>query len=385
MKRLFYILFIAVCSAACSKDSPSDGIQVVNPEEVEHAVLIYAVNNSNLSSDLTRNIEGMLKAMSSIDNAKYQLLLFRTDSDTRCGLYSIVKDKSGNACFEPVRSYSRDMLSTDPVRIQTVIGDASELYPNAVRDLIFWGHGTSWIPEFSSHEPQDGPQKAYGGEYNPDRYNTDWTDIGDLADAVPDGAFRTIWFDCCYMAGIEVAYEFRNKCSSIVAYPTEIMAEGMPYDLTLNYILSEKQDLAAAAKSLVNYFDSKEDPATVTVISTAGLEGLAEAASAILASGPARPVTKNITDYSTSNRYSFYDFKQYLVQTASLNSGADLCPRLEEALRHAVVYHAATPIDFNFKTWNADELSGLSIHDFSNRNTDREKYYMTLDWYKRVY
>lgn len=68
-----------------------------------------------------------------------------------------------------------------------------------------------------------------------------------LADAIPDGVFDFIWFDACYMSGIETAYELRDKCDTFVAYPTEVYTPGMPYNLTIPYILKETPDLKSAA------------------------------------------------------------------------------------------------------------------------------------------
>ena len=46
---------------------------------------------------------------------------------------------------------------------------------------------------------------AFGGEYveEDNVRNTVYIDLDQLADAIPDGKFDMIWFDCCYMSCIE--------------------------------------------------------------------------------------------------------------------------------------------------------------------------------------
>lgn len=124
---------------------------------------------------------------------------------------------------------------------------------------------------------------GYGGESNRDYINVD-----ELADAIPDSRFETIWFDCCYMAGIEVIYQFRNKCRTFVGYPTEVWLEGMPYDMTLPFLMKTVPDITGAARTFFDYYNEVRDPVTVTVVDMSKLEPVADAAKAVYASGSVR-------------------------------------------------------------------------------------------------
>lgn len=190
-------------AAACGHHEP-DGGKTRTDGDVKRAILVYAVNNSSLAYDFKDDYNEMLTALSAVDNSDCRLLVYYTESDSECGIYEAVKSKGkGNAAakqgeyeFVKRKSYRRDVPSTHPDRIADVIDYALTLFPNAAYDLIFWGHGMSWRPDFSDHQLNSPLKpKGYGGEYNPNGSTLDWTSISELANAVPDHKFQTIWFD----------------------------------------------------------------------------------------------------------------------------------------------------------------------------------------------
>lgn len=220
------------------------------PEAIRQTTLIYAVNHNNLSSDLAQNQHQMLEAFKKSDSSGAAILLYRTDTNDECGLYQAVltweEGVGRSADWELIKKYDRNIPSTDPSRIRKVIEDALEMYDTQDNNLFFWGHGTAWTPENSGHilksrqniapTEKDAPEAyGFGGENMSN--GTDWTNIDELASAVPDGKFDLIWFDCCYMSSIETAYQFRNKCNKYVAYPTEIAGEGLPYNQILPFTI----------------------------------------------------------------------------------------------------------------------------------------------------
>jgi hypothetical protein len=67
----------------------------------------------------------------------------------------------------------------------------------------------------------------------------DEMELPDFASAIPDGMFDCITFEMCFMAGIEVAWELRNKCKYILASSAEILKPGFTgtYKTSLEYLL----------------------------------------------------------------------------------------------------------------------------------------------------
>lgn len=392
MRRLLNLLFAfsLLLLAGCGHDGVEPdppGPVLPDPENVDRVVVVYAVNRSSLVYDFEDDSAEMMRAMERLNDGSVQLLVYKTTSASESGLYIVSRDKDGNCFFDPVKTYVRDVTSTHPDRIKEVLADALSIFPDTAYDLIFWGHGTSWRPYFSDHAVVDPPLLyGYGGEYGQTgNTQTAWTDIDELADAVPDGIFDTIWFDCCYMTGIEVIYQFRDKCSMFVGYPSEVWDKGLPYDEVLPYLFSKDHDITGAAGAFFDFYARRNQPVTVAVIDMTRIEELADAVSSVIASGSLRPQVSDLLNYSRTKSSPFYDFSQFFRQTAILNGAQELACDIESAVKKVVIYHAASENDFNGRPWDSASISGMSTHFYTGTDSRDESYYRTLDWYKRVY
>lgn len=409
-KHILLIFALAVSFIAC-EEKPDDP----SPKKVKQMTLIYAVNNNNLSSDLIANEGQMLEAMGNIDTDIYKLMVYK-HTPQGPGLYEVV-DASGGKEFSLVKQYDTAQLSIDPERVSQVLSDASGEYPDVEINLFFWGHGNGWVNpnkysntvsagylwKYAAHKDSglnvSVPElHGFGGEYVDDtRRKTDYIDIDLLAHAIPDDKFNMIWFDCCYMASIEVAYQFRNKCRTFVAYPTEIMAEGLPYNLVIPKIVGDNINYMEAAKALYCYYTGKSDPepVTVAVMDMAYVDDVAEASKSIFSMGENRPEMRDMQNYSRFYSTPYYDFGQYMRKYAEANnqSGQDGLTEgririLKEALSRFILYSAASDTDFNYpvaKPILKENFSGISIHPYMGVNSAREDFYRKLDWYNAVW
>lgn len=391
MKRIIlYILsvFLLVSCEESGRDPNSEN-NAVDADGVKRAVLVYAVNRSSLSHDFVDDSNEMLEAMLKVDAKTCQLLVFRTDDEENCGLYRAVRSSGGGDRrfeFRLLKRFDRDVLSTHPDRIKEVVDYALSIFPHATYDLIFWGHGMSWKPFFTDHNVVSPPEVyGYGGEYNGNGSRTDWVEIDELAASIPPYKFETIWFDCCYMSGIETIYQLRDKCKTFVGYPSEVWQYGMAYDQVLPYLLRENPDVVAAAKAFYEFYAKSADPVTVAVTDMSNIESLADVAKEILLSGETMPSTVELVNYSRTSGVPFYDFKQFYGSIARLNGRPDLEERLSDAMDEAVIYHAQSDKNFWLKPWETANISGISAHYYLGTDSRDETYYRTLDWYHRVY
>lgn len=336
--------------------------------------------------------------MDSIDMSRQKLLLYLTTTDsTTCLLelqQSLIKKKKVLA-WRKVKEYDRQQTSTAPAVMKRVISDALAVYPDADHSLIFWGHGTAWTPGFSDHEtrsdvPADVPaQHSYGGEYGKDN-EWQWAEITDIANAIPEGAFRTIWFDCCYMSSIEVAYQLRHKTQMYVAYPTEVWDEGLNYNEVLPYIMRKNQDLVGGAAEFYSYYNDKSDAVTVSVMDMNRIEAVAQATRALMQQYPDEiDKVRGVSDYrrksiNNPDGYGYYDMMQLL----KLKDQGELWQGVQDSMNRFVVYHAESSKDFNNRQWVQTPLCGVSMHslgEYGQKEADHEPFYRTLDWYKAVY
>ncbi|MDE6006555.1 MAG: hypothetical protein K2G67_03270 [Muribaculaceae bacterium] len=377
------------CLISCNKNS--DDEPPVSEEDMRRVTLIYAVNNSSLRYDFKSDSIEIEKAMRNIDLRYYQVLVYKTVDKNNTALYKIVDKGGSRPTFEEIKRYERLTTSTSPQQIRNVVKDALSFYPGATYDLIFWGHGTAWRPENSDYTiGGSGPERGYGGEYNGNTTSsgmpiTSWTNLDDLADAIPDHVFDHIWFDCCYMSSIEVIYQFRNKCNTFVGYPTEVMSEGMTYDEVLPYMVRETPDPTGAANAFFNHFVSTGQPATIAIIKMDKVEAMADAVKDVIKNCDVKPDSSDQINYSRLSGCKLVDLISYISDMAKLKNRTDLVDNLISAYNDMVIFSAATKTDFRNQYWDTSRIFGISTYyfiDYSNELTD---YYKTLDWYKRVY
>lgn len=383
---IIIISLLTVLLAGCkhSKSEPEPEPQPVNPDGV---TIVYAINKSSLSGNFMQDTAEMKAAMVSVDMSRQRLLVYLTESASKTALYELQQiGKKKVLTWRKVKEYDRQQTSTAPAVMKQVISDALSVYPDAEHTLVFWGHGSAWTPGFSDHETRaDAPaQYSYGGEYGKNN-ECQWTEITDIANAIPDGAFRTIWFDCCYMSSIEVAYQLRHKTDMYVAYPTEVWEYGLNYDGVLPFIMRENQDLTGAAAKFYSYYNDKNDAVTVSVMDMSKIEAVAEATRALMQQNPDEIGKETgVSNYRRGGTYGYYDMMQLL----KLKDQGELWQSVQDSMNRFVIYHAESSKDFNNRQWVQTPLCGVSMHslgEYGQKEADHEPFYRTLDWYKAVY
>lgn len=388
MNRILTLLcaiMIAMISMSCHREEHWDG-------KAKRTVLVYAVASNNLSSYLTDDKNEMIVAAPDVaglgDDVRLIVYSVPSQSAAEATLEELKLGKDGNWSFVPVKSYDRNTFSTDPVRMREVFSDVQKMFPSTNYGLIFWSHGTSWLPNFTDHSVPDpsGLKKSFGM----DKYQgaVDYCDIDELANAVPDRMFDYIWFDLCLMMGVEVVYQLRDKCDYIAGYPTEDWGPGMNYESTLPMLVAPVPNLVGAANSFFEYYMDKNMAVTVSVISTSGLEKLASATAAIYANGTLPSDSYGLMNYSRLST-PLYDFGQYTRKylDASDPNNASMIENFASALKALTVYARCSTKDFNNKAdaFDPQQYSGLSCYFPGSSDLKKEEYYRTLDWAKAVY
>lgn len=393
IKRLLSSVVIAgmaICLPSCGDNDGPD----VRDGKLKRTVLLYAVASNDLYSNLIEDKNEMLSAAGKMDMREVSMLVYEVTPNNSPRLSEISRQGDGKYGFNVIKEYDKSSYSTDPRRISDVIRDAESLRPADNFGLILWSHGTGIDPSFSTHSTRGGNvisstspghmAFSFGSDNDRDKNPnySDKTDIDELADAIPDGMFDFIWFDACYMGGIEMAYELRNKCERMVAYPTEVYTPGMPYHLTMPYFLRESPDLEGAAKEFFDYY--ADSAATVAVMDMNKIEAVAEACAEIYPDSH-MPDVAGLQKYTTQSYIGpFYDFGQVTRLKAS-GKGADT-RAFDKAISEFVVWKAATDNDFRYRPIEKDNFSGISCYLFNPASSsEKDGYCATLDWYARIY
>lgn len=408
---LFPIFLFAIISC---QDEPGDSPFV---EDKKTTILIYAVATNSLSLNLDADKEEILKAAENIDLDNNNVIIFETTYDYTPKILKLSKIK-GKYEFEKVKELSYDISSLNPVRLSEVLDFVLNKFKAEKYGLIFWSHSTGSDPDLKSAGISS-KTMAYSFGQDIDNSTNISTEINVdvLAGVIPDNLFEFIWFDSCYMSNIETIYEFKNKCKYFIGYPTEVMDDGMPYDIVLPLLAKEHPDIIEGAKLFFDYYlnypISLRRIATVAVIDMSKIDDLAdfcEEQNQLFI-----PATTSFIKYTRGNIGPFYDLGDYTkaminqkitATSVSLQTRFEsgelseeeyylmiedldenkLLAEWENVLNQVVVYKNATNRDFNGFLIPANRFSGISAHIYNFNSTDQsEDYYKSYDWFKRVF
>lgn len=384
---LIITIILNFIGSTCSSNHHKDDPYNEDPRQTDFSrtVLIYAVASNNLSPYLEKDKDEMIQAATSIEGLgkNFNVLLYSVASKnaTEATLAELNHNSSGQWEFQTIKSYDRNTFSTDPKRMSEVFSDVRDMSQSDNYGLVFWSHGTGWIPDFLTHEIP-GKQRSFGW----DTYNevTDKCDITELATAIPDRMFDYIWFDVCYMMGIETSYQLRNKTDYICGYPTEDWSPGMNYETTLPMLTQKKPDLTGAAKAFFDYYNNSNMAVTVTVLQTKGLDRLASAAADLYANGKRPADAFGMQDYGRLPYRGLYDFGQFTRAYANDDKTglADKLSEFDKALDGVLLYGGCSTKNFDniANAFNPNIYSGMSCHFPDTSTAENEEFYRNLDW-----
>lgn len=388
--QYFFGAAVALSLASCG-DEPPQPQPEPEPEPPGRTVLVYQVANNNLGQPGTTydrlDIEEMLEASGAGDiPAGSHLLVYNAGYRSDPVLMEVT---SGG--LDTILTYDRSMPSVDSRRMLAVLADMETLRPNPQYGLVLWSHGTGWVQDGMADVLDDSRRRSFGNDAGK---TMNVTTLAATLERGPELAW--IYFDCCFMASVETLYEMRRTAPLIVASPTELRVEGMPYHLNVKHFFADgNADLLAAARSTFEYYDlgftGSGRTCTMTVADTRFLDALARTTAAIYAASPVA-----VTDGYEPQRYEnlrqsckYFDFADYVrdlcVDAAGnprFEGAAALMAEFDEAFARVVLYAAATP-----KLWNAVPLqraTGLSTYILNKPSDADTKNYSTLSWYADV-
>ena len=374
LSTLFIACLISLAFVSCNKEEPN-----IEPQIAKNTILVYMVATNTLSGFDYMDMQEMMIAAGNIDLSRNNIVIYHCSKQSNPKLLKITKNKE--VVQETVlKEYDDTYESLDPMRMREVVSDVRRLTPANNYGLVMWSHAMSWTPAKISANNTATPS-YFGDDYGKHM------DIDVLANALPDDLFSYIWMDCCYMSSIECAYQLRNKCDWYVGYPTEILSNGMPYNLTIPYLTGETIDLVGAANATFEYFKYSSDKnsqfCTIAVLDMSKIEALAAATKNIYQGF--KPIdTYGLQKYSRGAQGPYYDLGHYARTVAEANGTTDYIDEFNKALNDFVVYKNATDKFLNFKI-EKENFSGVSTHALMQDASPNEKYYFSLDWFNAVY
>lgn len=361
---VYYLLFVLI-SASCTHED------VITNEESPRTVLVYMAADNSLSGFDKQNINSMLEGGTKEALNGGNLIVYIDAKDTIPLLIQITP-----AGKKVLKSYPEHENSVSVETMKEVIEEVKTNFPAKSYGLMLWSHGSNWFPSDMTS------LKAFGQD------KSNWMELAQIKEVLADNSFDFIIFDACYMAGIEVLYELKDKANYIMAAPSEILGNGFPYSKIISRLFKMSPDLTGICDEFYDYYANSSTPfATIALVSTPQLEPLAIATRNIMQDNfdKTEDIELNsLQRYFRSPYYGMYDFDDYISRIAPEEQYA----QFQAALEKAVIYKKNTPsfmIGYS-GGYYINHFCGLSsfiIRD-SYGSSIKNKY-TELDWYKAVY
>lgn len=406
------VLAMTSTAVSCGEDGPDPDPQPGKP--ASRTVLVYMVANNSLGTGGYdgKDINEMQKAVSKGDTGNGRLVVYRSPAGNR-DVELVEITASGE---KVLKTYTDAELSVSSKRMAEVLSDIKTLAPANDYGLVLWSHGSGWIEDGmkevrSAHSAiapgnmhsSGSEQIPYPGglsrqeESIPFSFGVDKGErmnVSTLATTLRNApvSFSFIYFDCCYMGSIEVLYEMRGCTPVVVASPTELPVNGMPYDENVRHFFSAKPNLVAAAKNTFNHYDGltgADRTCTMAVYDMSKIDAIASAARDFYTSlnSPSLAHDAAPQRFMLDSKCYLYDFGHYIDLLAESNKDSDpmiarKAGNLKKALADALQYSANTP-----RLWSTlaiNYYSGFSSFIISTESDISFKNYNNLQWYKDI-
>lgn len=363
------------------------GLQPDEPDEPEvkptpRTVLVYMVATNSLgqgsgySNCDVADLKEMAEAADKMGDGR--LLVYHAANNAA----PVLKELKPDGTWETLVTYPSGNESLTVERMKLVVTDMKAWAPAEDYGLILWSHASGWIE--AGYTGRASTALIEPKSFGVDGSSTVNMSIPDLAAALDDSGFSFIYFDCCHMATVEVAYELRGAAKTMVASGTELPIEGMPYHLNIPAFFAETPDLVKAATNTYNYYADGDavwgpDECYISVIDLTKMDALAEAMRKVMATGPKLSRSYIAAPYmrSANSHFSIFDLGNYINALPE----SDLLTALKDAYTDVVTYYSATPRVYGLDT---SRYSGLGTNIVSSADDSTRGGYDSLQWWTDV-
>ena len=419
--RKFLYLTVAIVLGLLSSCKPETEYIFLQKHPRAHVMMCFGFNNlsSSLAEDIRDLEKGFIPGSAPLENYLFvfsHLVESSYSTPSSPKLQRIYLGPDGNPMKETLLEMEPGTISNRAECIREVLEFLKEKYPEIESfGVLMSSHGTGWTPpgycttgykNEGNSDDIEWRRSAFSGTYLSGEYLYEplpgvksmgytvtgvnptvayETDIREIADLLP---FKLdyIIFDACFMGGVEVACEFRDKCNFVVASQTEILSDGMDYTTMISDLLEgNRADLVSLATNYFNHYNlssGSKRSATISVVDCSKLGTLAAVCRNLFRN---YDISKDNVDASKLQKYFYYTnhawfYDLYSIVQAAGASETELSD-LQWALDECILYKAATPT-FALYGFPIDTHSGLSMYLPEKKRTQLNSYYRELTWNK---
>ena len=392
-----FVITISISAASCINEE-----EVFVARDIERVELIYIASDNNLD-EFTRGVAEKIR--SGWQYTGNRTLIYFDSRYAPPKLLSIHGDCPvyPEPYIAVVETYEEEHSANAEV-MGRVMRRVRELYPAESYGLIFSSHSSGWLPEGTYTNPFSSRSIGHDGNGGSMSDGRSEMNLDEFANAIPDGEFDYIIFETCLMAGVEVAYELRNKAKYIVASSAEILGDGFNfiYPTAHRLLMETNIPLEVALKEFnatymnhMKSFSGIGASATMGIIKTEKLEELAMVVADVFQTNSSE--ITNIEYLQHFDRHArednvhpqrlryprFFDFEETLEQIAQPQQMASV----RELLKEIVIWKDATSTMFggegsSYDGFNVDRHSGMTIYIPQDAYLKLNESYKTTEWYK---
>lgn len=236
--QLLICLFAATLFINCSTEDDNTPVDPVITK-ARRTVIVYITGDNNLADSLNKDISEMVTGSQNLPSDCRLVAFYDNNSLPR-----IVEIKNGK--MKKVKEWEEDFHTTHPDSMLSIYKWIISQYPADEYATIIEGHGTGPIISNDTIKISEYlTLNAYGWDNKgKEGGNSKWINMPSMARVfknLPHMAY--IFFDCCCMQSIEVAYELRNYTDYIIASASEVPGSGAPYTSIVPVLYGDKNSV----------------------------------------------------------------------------------------------------------------------------------------------
>ncbi len=372
----FCIIYLVIIS--CSKQ---DRI-VINGEL---SLFAFIISDNNLDDHTDYIEKDIVKGLKGCPVGT-ELFLYIDRENEKPTLRHMFLLESGQVGVKITAEYD-EQCSTSPQVFREILNTMISESPGKRYGLIYWSHGSGWLPGFSPGNASLTSTRALGadGVYS--------MDIDNLDNVLSDvGAPLYMVLDACFMGSVEVVYALRNSSDYLIASSAETLGAGFPYHLMLPELIKGNTESFKHAMDIyldycyTDYYGDGTISGMASLIDCSQVESLASAYKSVLEHSKDIIDKDSIQAFDCSYPHLYYDLDNYVHSITDDSISLDL---FEKQLEKTVVHKVSTPSVFT-QTGGRDSM--LAIKSYSGLSTYipgsspvYDYAYMQTEWYKDCY
>jgi len=403
MKQLLSIICLALvlfsASSCCKNEEPSR----IRP--VKRTVAFYMVSENSLIGFDSFDISELLEADSLLmDNDEIVIYL---DNNVAPAIYTITNKTKGRLLSDltPEYQYPSEQNSCTGQALTEFLNYVRQFHSADSYGLVMWSHGQGWIPSVYEGDSQKFSKRRSFGIDNGENSNSNTGNqmcISDLHSALQTMGqqFDYIFFDCCFMQCIEVAYELKDVAKYIIASPAEIPAYGADYKNIMTYLFETtgfEKDIPS--RYYQDYINDTTYGVIISTVDCSQLSQLADATRSIIGDH------STLLNASYGNVFDYFQYDLYRFRAVSYPDFYDMngimktiFPEQYNTWKQA--FDKAVPYAYATKTWysilptllqdryrkvDRDQFGGVSMYVPLEKYTQNEYFWKTDKYFFEGY